>query len=338
MGMGWYLSKSAARVMFTGARTRFGRYRTWPSQALLIDEPLALAENETSKLRRIYANAARDLWDGPSLLRNALAKHDGIQLEHEKRVALAHLMTMLMWGELGAWIVSAELAQRLEDPDARMAASSQVFDEARHFYTLRDYVALLHVPVPPLDPYFLAGVRSLLDTDDLDVKLVAMQLLAEGTAQAIFSFLCESNVEPVLSEILPFVERDEARHVGLGILHLPARLAARSPRECRRIAQKVMTIGDSFAATQVRFIEHYRALGLDPRRLFRRADTLLCGLAEKLGKVPGTDDPYFRTIDPNSPGYDAALNFILPPPDSKVGFYGRAFRRIVDFGAKVLPS
>jgi hypothetical protein len=199
-------------------------------------------------------------------------------------------------------------------------------------------VALLHVPAPPLDPYFAAGVRALLDSEDLNIKLLAMQLLAEGTAQAIFGFLCENEVEPVLSEILPFVERDEARHVGLGILHLPARLSALSPRECRRIAQKVMTIGDLFAATQVRFIQHYRALDLDPRRLFRRADTILCGLADKLGNVPGTGEPYFRTFDPNAPGYDEHLTFILPPPNQDPGFAGRAFRRIVDLGAKVMPS
>src|SRR6201999_1242888 len=108
-----------------------------------------------------------------------------------------------------------------EDPDARMAASSQVFDEARHFYILRDYLALLHVPVPPLDPYFATAARSLLASRDLTLKLFAMQILVEGAAQAIFRFLSTQSVEPVLSEILPYIERDEARHVGLGILHLP---------------------------------------------------------------------------------------------------------------------
>src|SRR6185436_6719392 len=96
---------------------------------------------------------------GPAVFREAVSRHGGIQLEREKRLSLAHPISMLMWGELAAWIVSAELTERLEDPDARMAASSQVFDEARHFYTLRDYLALLHVPVPPLDPLFAAAFR-----------------------------------------------------------------------------------------------------------------------------------------------------------------------------------
>src|SRR5262245_14799100 len=186
----------ANSVLHAGAAciaARIGRYRSWPSEALLLDEPLALAEAKTDRLRRIYSMAGEHLWDGPAVFREAVARHGGIQLSPEKRKALAPIITMLTWAELAAWIVSAELAERLDDPDARMAASSQVFDEARHFYIFRDYLALLHVPVPPLDPYFAVAARTLLDTKDLTLKLFAMQILAEGTAQAIFDFLAESN-------------------------------------------------------------------------------------------------------------------------------------------------
>jgi hypothetical protein len=264
-------------------------------------------------------------------------RHGGIHLCDEKRRALAHPISMLMGGELGAWIVSAELAERLEDPDARLAASSQVFDEARHFYILRDYLALLHVPAPPLDRYFAIAARALLTTRDLDLKLFAMQILAEGTAQAIFRFLSDSQIEPVLGEILPYIERDEARHVGLGILHLPERLARRSPRARRRLATRVLAIGDLFAATQLRYIPHYRALGTDPRDLFRRADRLLHELSNKLGTVPGSNEPYFRTVDPSHPDYERNLDILMPregvePPPS-----ARALRRLLDIGEWLPP-
>ena len=124
------VTRVIGRVVRNAFQARVGRFRSWPNEALLIDEPLALAEERTSRLRRIYANAGRDLWDGPSVFREAMHKHGGIQLSPEKRVALAYPIVNLMWGELGAWIVAAELAERLEDPDARMAASSQVFDES----------------------------------------------------------------------------------------------------------------------------------------------------------------------------------------------------------------
>ena len=108
------------RAMGNAVRARFGRFRRWPNDALLLDEPLALAEEKMSRLNRIYAKATRDVWDGPAVSAPRWRRHDGIQLSQEKRVALAHPISMLMWGELAAWIVAAELAERLDDPDARL--------------------------------------------------------------------------------------------------------------------------------------------------------------------------------------------------------------------------
>jgi hypothetical protein len=332
------LFKALRRTVGAALVARAGSYRAWPSTAVLIDEPLALAEARTSGLRRIYANGHRDAWDGPAVFREAVSKHGAIQLDGEKRAALAHPMTMLMWGELGAWIVSADLAERLEDPDARLAASSQVFDEARHFYVLRDYVALLHVPVPPLDPYFRIALRRLLCSRSLELKLFAMQILAEGAAQAIFRFLADARIEPVLTEILPYIERDEARHVGLGILHLPERLARLGPRRCRRLASKVGAIGDLFIANQLRYLHHYRTLGLEPRDLFRRSDKMLHELSQKLGTVPSTGEPYFRSKDPKAPGYEEMLDRLFPPAGAEPSSDARILMGLIDFGAATLPS
>jgi hypothetical protein len=248
------------------------------------------------------------------------------------------VLTRLMWGELAAWLVSAELAERLEDPDARMAASSQVFDEARHFYILRDYVALLHVPVPPLDPYFATALRSLLASRDLTLKLFAMQILVEGAAQAIFRFLSTQGVEPVLSEILPYIERDEARHVGLGILHLPNMLAEKSHRECARLAARVRSIGDLLGISIARDTRSLDVLGLDPRELFRSADGLLTSLGERLGPVPGTDQLYFRTDDPSRPEYEKKMTLLFPPAGQKPSIGVQLFFGLLDLGARVLPS
>jgi hypothetical protein len=338
MGFAIGLTKALSRTVGTALVARAGSYRTWPSNDALIDAPLALAEARTTGLRRIYANGHRDAWDGSAVFRDAVAKHGGIQLDAERRGALVHPLTMLMWGELGAWIVSADLARRLDDPDARLAASSQVFDEARHFYVLRDYVALLHVPVPELDPYFRIAVRRLLCSRSLELKLFAMQILAEGAAQAIFRFLADAQIEPVLTEILPYIERDEARHVGLGILHLPARLGALGPRRCRRLATKVGAIGDLFIANQLRYLRHYRALGLEPRDLIRRADKMMYELAQKLGTVPGTDEPYFRTDDPSLPEYEEKLDRLFPRDGTEPSRDARILLRVLDFGAATLPS
>ncbi|RIL01806.1 MAG: hypothetical protein DCC71_17165 [Proteobacteria bacterium] len=326
------------RAVSNSLHARLGRFRAWPNEALLLDEPLALAEERTDRLRRIYANALRDAWDGPTIFREAMAKHGGIQLSREKREALAHPITMLMWGELAAWIVAAELAERLEEPDARLAASAQVFDEARHFYTLRDYVAALHVPAPKLDPYFAIGARRLLATRDLTVKLFAMQLLAEGTAMAIFRFLADAEIEPVLTEILPYIEKDEARHVGLGVLYLPQRLEKLPVKELLRIRDVTYGIGDLFGATQIRYARHYAVLGADPRELIRNADKMLHELSEKIGPIPGTDLRFFPTNPTQSAHYEANLDLVLPRPGAAGGWLGRALRWTIELGARVLPA
>ena len=245
---------------------------------------------------------------------------------------------MLMWGELAAWIVAAELAQRLEEPDARLAASAQVFDEARHFYVLRDYLALLHVPVPKLDKYFAIGVRRLLATKDLTVKLFAMQLLAEGTAMVIFRFLADAKIDPVLTEILPYIEKDEARHVGLGVLYLPQRLAELPQKKLERIRDVTFGIGDLFGATQIRYAPYYSTLGADPRDLIRGADKMLHELSQKIGPIPGTDLQFFPTNPTQSPRYEKNLDFVLPRPGTERNLLGRVIRAVIEFGARALPA
>lgn len=332
------VAEAVMRALGNAAASRLGAFRSWPASALLIDRPLALAEEKTSRLRGIYAKASRDIWDGPALFREAVNKHGGIQLSEEKRRALAVPITMLMWGELAAWIVSAELAERLEDPDARMAASSQVFDEARHFYTLRDYLALLHVPVPPLNPFAAIAFRRLLATRDLTKKLVTMQLLAEGAATAIFRFLLDSRIEPVLSELLPYIERDEARHVGLGVLSLPERLDQLTVKQRHKVRKFSAGVGDLLAVAQFQMAEHYRILGADPRDLIRTADRVLFNLSEKLGTVPGSDEKYFRADDPSRPDYNERLDFFLPLPGQKVSAGARGIRMIIEIFGRALPA
>src|SRR5262245_44989566 len=111
---------------------------------------------------------------------------------------------MILWGELAAWNVSADLALELEDIEAKMAATGQTFDEARHFYTMRDYLLELGVDIPSLDGYTQAVLRELLSTKDVVRKLLGMQLLVENVAVNLFRTVASAKVEPVLSGLLPY--------------------------------------------------------------------------------------------------------------------------------------
>jgi hypothetical protein len=99
--------------------------------------------------------------------------------------------------------------------------------------------------------------------------LVGMQLLVESNALAIFRALAEARLEPVLSELLPYYEKDEARHVGLGVLYLPRLLKQMSKLEAAKVALfQLRCIGLLMSGGMV-LRGAFRALGLDQRSMAR---------------------------------------------------------------------
>src|ERR1041384_2753906 len=93
-----------------------------------------------AKCERIYHKGQELAWDGKEILPMLLEKHGGVKIRPEQREPLKRLFAIILWGELAAWKISAQLADRLVPLEARMAATSQAFDEARHFYTMYDYL------------------------------------------------------------------------------------------------------------------------------------------------------------------------------------------------------
>ena len=189
------------------------------------------AEARTSTIARIYHKGHEQAWDGREVMDELIAKHGGIHFPDDKREAFEKIAAVLLWGELAAWSISADLALKLEDTPAKMAASSQVFDEARHFYVLREYMWRAGLRVDRLGGWSRRLLVELLETDNLLYKVVGMQLLVESTAVVMFHAIADAKIEPVLTDLLYYFERDEARHVGLGVLALPDVLAGLSQRD-----------------------------------------------------------------------------------------------------------
>ena len=207
----------------------------FPPYALGDPDLVGLAEARTNTIARIYHKGHEQAWDGRAVLDELVARHGGIAFPADKRDAFARVASVLLWGELAAWSISADLALKLEDTPAKMAASSQVFDEARHFYVLRDYMWRANIPIAKLGGWSRRLLVELLETDNLLYKVVGMQLLVESTAVVMFRMIADAKLEPVLSELLYYFERDEARHVGLGVLTLPDVLAGLSERDAMRL-------------------------------------------------------------------------------------------------------
>ena len=203
----------------------------FPPYAFGDPDLVGLAEARTSTVARIYHKGQEQAWDGRAVLDELIGKHGAIAFPEAKREAFARVAAVLLWGELAAWTISADLALKLEDTPAKMAASSQVFDEARHFYVLREYLWRAGVPVVRLGGWSRRLLVELLETENLLYKVVGMQLLVESTAVVMFRMIADAKLEPVLSDLLYYFERDEARHVGLGVLALPEVLAGLSERD-----------------------------------------------------------------------------------------------------------
>jgi len=241
----------------------------FPPYELADESIVAVAREKTRKLERIYHVGHKQAWDGREVLSGLVEKHGGIDVPDDKREALGKICSVLLWGELAAWSISADIALRLEDPDAKMAASSQVFDEARHFYVLRDYLWQAGIKLPPLGGYSRRVLIEVLDTESLLHKLVGMQLMVENTAVALFKGIARAQIEPVLTELVYYYERDEARHVGLGAIALPQILPDLGPVEAARLWWFQTRMALLMMAGGLTMREEFAALGVDQSAMQR---------------------------------------------------------------------
>ncbi|HEY3815995.1 MAG TPA: ferritin-like domain-containing protein [Polyangiaceae bacterium] len=249
------------------------------------------AADKTHRLERLYHQTQARSWDPRAVLDELEQKHGGIHVPEDKRAAMGHVFTMILWGELAAWNIAADLARALPDVDAKMAATGQVFDEARHFTVMRDYFQRAKIELPPMNPFGRRLLVKILETESVLEKLYGMQLLVENLALAIFKQVAATGIEPVLTELLAYVERDESRHVALGVMYLPKLLAQASPGERARnwmfnIELFLLTIGGGQLLDP-----HFKALGVDHRQLGSTAQRLheqvLRQMGEDMGLQPG---------------------------------------------------
>jgi hypothetical protein len=291
--------------------------RTWPPYELVESSIETQARERLDRLERLYHKGQQHVWDGRAVLAELVDRHGRPRLPDEKREAALQLLSILLWGELAAWAISADLAERIDDVEAKMAATSQAHDEARHFYVLRDYLRVLGEPVPRLGGIARRLLTGILESDSLVHKLVGMQLLVESNALAIFKGLADAAIEPVLTELLPYYERDEARHVGLGVMYLPRLLANLSRLETASVAAFQLRCVGLLISGGMPLRRHLRALGMEPRALAARTVKLQ---DEILGQMNGTwKDEGKRVaglgglLNPSRGLGPRVLDFIHPP-------------------------
>lgn len=244
----------------------FGRRRDATLPFDMFDHPYADAEaRRARRMEGIYHVGQERIWDGREVLRSLIAKHGAPTLAPRERKALARLFAIIMWGELAAWKISAQLSERIVPLEAKLAAASQVHDEARHFYVMHDYLEALGERPQPMEYWSRRVLELTLGTDDLVKKLLGMQLTIETIALTIFQRVRELRVEPVLSELLVYFEKDEARHVGLGVQLVPPLLAKMTRAQGIDLALFQVNVLASVLISLKRIEPDLVTLGVDPR-------------------------------------------------------------------------
>ena len=264
-------------------------------------ELTAEQSKSANKLERLYHKGQKKAWEGKAFLSELIDKHDGVQVPQEQREAIQRLFAVILWGELAAWKISAKLSDVLVPMEAKMAATGQAHDEARHFYVMRDYLAEIG-PVPKTLPKNAAlVVQRVLRTKSTVKMLMGMQLIIEPLALTLFHLVRKANIDPVLSDLLIKIEQDEARHVALGVLYLPELIKKLTPTE----AAELVAWQYRQYMTQVEMLKEMapdlEAIGFSAREAFemgRKKEALAIQLlADQMGKDAHVVDFFLRIAD-----------------------------------------
>jgi hypothetical protein len=244
---------------------------------------------EVMDIRRLYENAKRDQWNATrdidwtqapapdgriiadelidifgSPLWERLSEADRVALN--RRIA-AWRLSVLLYGEQGALLACSQLVDVVEGADNKFFQATQVMDEARHNEVLERYLAErldgLKYPMPANEQGLF---ESILTERRWYLKTIALQLVAETFAVALFKMMGESARDPVLGDVCRRILQDESRHMGFGMLALPEVVHEASPQE-RRELEDYTCFALEQTLTGFFPLEAYQDMGLGPAEI-----------------------------------------------------------------------
>jgi hypothetical protein len=129
-------------------------------------------------------------------------------------------LSQFMHGEQGALICTAKIVETVPWYDAKLYASTQVMDEARHVEVFARYIEEKLGGSYQVNAHLRALLDDIVNDSRWDMTYLGMQVMVEGLALAAFGFLHQMTEEPLLKQMLRYVMSDEARHVAFGVLSL----------------------------------------------------------------------------------------------------------------------
>jgi hypothetical protein len=179
-------------------------------------------------------------------------------------------LSQFLHGEQGALLCSARIVEIVPDIEAKLYASTQVVDEARHVEVFAKYLDEKLDGHYQVNAHLQALLDDILSDSRWDMTYLGMQVMVEGLALAAFGFMRQMTTEPLLQELLRYVMADEARHVAFGVLALKGfydDLSLAEVRERQEFAfEAAVRMRDRFLQQEV-----YERLDVDPAEGLRLA-------------------------------------------------------------------
>ncbi|MEY4174311.1 MAG: hypothetical protein RI900_1476 [Actinomycetota bacterium] len=129
-------------------------------------------------------------------------------------------LSQFMHGEQGALICTAKIVETVPWYDAKLYASTQVVDEARHVEVFARYLEEKLGGEYQINVHLRMLLDDIINDSRWDMTYLGMQVMVEGLALAAFGFQHQMTTEPLLKQLLRYVMSDEARHVAFGVLSL----------------------------------------------------------------------------------------------------------------------
>jgi rubrerythrin len=169
------------------------------------------------RLQRLFEQAKQDFWDESQVI----DWDRPLTLPEPLRRPLAKVLSIIYYGERAALEVSAQLIPMVRDEQCKFALAAQVIEEAKHVSVFRRLLGKLD-QIHPVDPWSRRLLSDLVRVRSPVQKLVGMQLIVENVANHLFDKIGKAVPDPMISEVLTYVERDEKKHTGLAAIYLPS--------------------------------------------------------------------------------------------------------------------
>jgi hypothetical protein len=129
-------------------------------------------------------------------------------------------LSQFLHGEQGALLCTAKITETVPWYDAKLYASTQVVDEARHVEVFARYLDEKMGGGYQVNSHLRMLLDDIIKDSRWDMTYLGMQVMVEGLALAAFGFMHQMTEEPLLKKLLRYVMSDEARHVAFGVLSL----------------------------------------------------------------------------------------------------------------------